>query len=130
MQYLRLNESQSQRIYGWFSTASNPVGSEYIVMEKLEGVTVTDVWFNLSTKERRRVIEQVMLSLQFRASGSIYFPLDLSEPERSHSVPLGIKGHEFCIGPMAHYSWWHGERGSLSYDYGPCKFIVLDILLL
>lgn len=61
MEYLRLNEFAVSRIYGWSSTASNPVGSEHIVMKKLEGVTVTDVWFNQSTKERRRVIEQVVL---------------------------------------------------------------------
>lgn len=127
MEYLRLNQIPVPRVYGWSSTASNAVGAEYIIMEKLEGTTLGDVWLSLSFKERHKVVEQIVLlerrlfSLQLPASGSIYFPNDLARHERSQSVPFQSQGHEFCIGPMAHYSWWHKGRDSLECDRGPCK---------
>lgn len=49
------------------------------------------------------------------ASRSVYFPGDLNEHERS------IQGIEFCISPVAHYSWWHKGRDSLTCDSGPCN---------
>lgn len=84
-----------------------------------------DIWFTLDLKQRYRVIEQIvqleskLFTLQLPANGSIYFPRDLNECERAQSVPLQVQGHEFCIGPMAHYSWWHGERSSLDCDRAP-----------
>jgi hypothetical protein len=132
MEYLQLNQIPVPRVYGWSSTTSNTVGAEYIIMEKLDGMTVGDIWFALSFKERYKVVEQIvqlekkLFSLQLPANGSIYFPHDLSEHERSQSFLLSVQGHEFCIGPMAHYSWWHGERGLLECDRGPCKSYSTD----
>ncbi|KAF1962350.1 kinase-like protein [Byssothecium circinans] len=127
LEYLRLKQIPVPRVYGWSSTASNPVGAEYIIMEKLHGKTLGDVWFTLDFKQRYKVIEQIvqleqkLFSFQLPASGSIYFPNDLDEHELSKSVPLHVQGREFCIGPMAHYSWWHGERSSLECDRGPWR---------
>lgn len=127
MEYLRLNQIPVPRVYGWSSTMSNAVGAEYIIMEKLDGMTLGDVWDTLGYKERYKVIEQIvrleqkLFSLQLPASGSIYFPHDLSEHEQSQSVPFHVQGREFCIGPMAHYSWWHADRSSFECDRGPCK---------
>src|SRR5882757_9010875 len=45
MEYLRLNQIPVPRVYGWSSTVSNAVGAEYIIMEKLEGTTLGDIWF-------------------------------------------------------------------------------------
>jgi Phosphotransferase enzyme family len=132
MEFLRLNRIPVPRVYGWSSTVSNAVGAEYIIMEKLEGTTLGDIWFSLNFKERYRIVEQIvqlerkLFSLQLPASGSIYFPNDLTEHERSQSVPFQIQGREFCIGPIAHYGWWHRERGSLECDRGPCKLYAAD----
>jgi hypothetical protein len=90
-------------VFRWPSTTSNTVGAEYIIMEKLDGMTVGDIWFALSFKERYKVVEQIvqlekkLFSLQLPANGSIYFPHDLSEHERSQSFLLSVQGHEFCI---------------------------------
>ncbi|KAL3496060.1 hypothetical protein BJX62DRAFT_232935 [Aspergillus germanicus] len=36
------------------------------------------------------------------------------------SIPLpDYRDREFCIGPIAHYSWWHEERATLETDRGP-----------
>ena len=106
MEYLRLNQIRVPRVYGWSSTTSNTVGAEYIIMEKLDGITVGDVWYTLSFKERYKVVEQIvqlekrLLLLQLPANGSIYFPHDLGEHERSQSFLLSVQGHEFCIGDI------------------------------
>ena len=132
MEYLRSNQIPVPRVYGWSSTMSNDVGAEYIIMEKLEGKTLGDLWFSLSFKERYKVVEQIvqlerkLFSLQIPASGSIYFPNDLTEEERSLSAPFQSHGHEYCIGPLTHYSWWHRGRSSIECDRGPCKLCAID----
>jgi hypothetical protein len=32
------------KVYAWNSRAENPVGAEYIVMEKAPGIQLSDVW--------------------------------------------------------------------------------------
>jgi len=66
MEYLRLNQIPVPRVYGWSSTTSNTVGAEYIIMEKLDGMTVGDIWFALSFKERYKVVGQ-MVQLEKKA---------------------------------------------------------------
>ncbi|RMZ83596.1 hypothetical protein DV738_g948, partial [Chaetothyriales sp. CBS 135597] len=125
MEYLRLNGIPVPKVYGWSSTVSNPVGAEYIILEKLEGTTLGEVWFSLGFDDRYKVIEQLvklerkLFSLELPASGSIYLPNDLSEDERERSVRFRTHGVEFCMGPMAHYSWWHKGRDLLDCDRGP-----------
>lgn len=135
MEYLQLNGIPVPRVYAWSSTTSNVVGAEYIIMEKMDGTPLGDIWFTLDFKQRRNNVEQVvqlerkLFILQFPANGSIYFPRDLNEHERAQSFPLQVQGHEFCIGPMAHYSWWHGTRSSLDCDRGPCTYIHIAYLV-
>ncbi|RMD41469.1 hypothetical protein DV735_g3650, partial [Chaetothyriales sp. CBS 134920] len=125
MEYLRLNGIPVPKVYGWSSTVSNPVGAEYIILEKVEGAPLGDVWFSLDFNARYKVVEQIvklerkLFSLELPASGSIYFPKDLLEAERERSVRFQTHGVEFCIGPMAHYSWWDKGRDLLECDRGP-----------
>ena len=80
MEYLRLNQIPVPRVYGWSSTTSNNVGAEYIIMEKLDGMTVGDIWFALSFKERYKIVEQIvqlekkLFSLQLPANGEHLLP--------------------------------------------------------
>jgi hypothetical protein len=59
------------------------------------------------------------MELEFPASGSIYYRKDVLSGD---VIPLPTHGGpEFCIGPIAHYTWWHEERGTLETDRGPFK---------
>lgn len=57
------------------------------------------------------------MSLEFPASGSLYYRTDVLSGE---GTPLSHH-RDFCIGPIAHYSWWHEQRAVLETDKGPCE---------
>lgn len=129
LDFLRLNNIPVPTVYASSSTASNPVGAEYIIMEKIEGTALGEIWYSMTTKDRYKVMKQIvelerhLFSLELPASGSIYYKKDLRPEEKAIEIPLQAdKGRAFCIGPMAHYSWWHSKRELLSADRGPCKF--------
>ncbi|EER42917.1 phosphotransferase enzyme family protein [Histoplasma capsulatum H143] len=122
LDYLRLHGITTPKVYAWCSTRENPVGSEYIIMEKLDGSPLGDVWFTMTPKEQHGIMNQIvewetrLMSLNFPASGSIYYRNDILSEE---GIPLpDCSDHEFCIGPIAHYSWWHEERVVLKTDRG------------
>ncbi|KAJ0422842.1 kinase-like domain-containing protein [Aspergillus carlsbadensis] len=83
LDYLRLHGIPTPKVYGWCSTRANPVGAEYIIMERLDGAPLGDV--------------------------CIYYQKDVLSGD---GIPLPDLGdREFCIGPIAHYSWGpFGER--------------------
>lgn len=98
-------------------------------MEKMEGTALGEIWYSMTTKDRHRVMKQIvelehhLFSLELPASGSIYFQDDLRPEEKAVAMPMqNDEGKAFCIGPMAHYSWWHDERELLDADRGPCEF--------
>lgn len=126
LDYLRLHGIPTPEVYSWCSTKANPVGTEYIIMEKLDGIPLGDTWFTLAPKEQHKVVKQIiewetrLMSLQFPASGSLYYTKDLSSESRVQlAEPTGTA---FCIGPTAHYSWWHDKRDLLKIDRGPCEW--------
>lgn len=107
-------------------SGDNPVGAEYIIMEKLDGVPLGEMWYTMTPEEQYKVMKQVveleakLMALELPAFGSIYYQRDLPT---ERSVPLPDEaGTGFCIGPMAHWSWWNGGRGALDIDRGPCKY--------
>ncbi|PGH15925.1 hypothetical protein AJ79_02092 [Helicocarpus griseus UAMH5409] len=71
------------RILGWSADPNNPVGVEYIIMEKASGVPLETRWFNLSKQERHHLvtslvdIETKIFSIPFGHFGSIYFKDDV-----------------------------------------------------
>ncbi|KAL4889177.1 kinase-like domain-containing protein [Aspergillus ambiguus] len=123
LDYLRLHGIRTPKVYAWCSTKANPVGSEYIIMEKLGGITLGDVWYSMTPKEQHDMMKKIvhweaqLMSLKFPAYGSIYYREDLTSEK---NVPLpGQKDVKFCIGPISHYSWWHDGRNTLNIDRGP-----------
>lgn len=66
------------RIFGYSTTSNNPVGSEYIIMEKAVGKEVGHTWYDLSVKERKSItlevarLEGVLFSIPLPAFGSVY----------------------------------------------------------
>ncbi|PGH13064.1 hypothetical protein AJ79_03901 [Helicocarpus griseus UAMH5409] len=97
------------KVYGYSSTSENPVGTEYIIMEKAKGVGLQSKWLTMAKKERHRLASSfVETEMNFLTSLSV-------QPEKEGS---GMS-KELCIGPIADYMFWYGKRSGLDFYRGP-----------
>lgn len=101
---LRAHGLPVPRVHAYSPDANNPAGSEYIIMEKLSGRPLGDCWFDLSDKQRLKVLLQLvqleakLYNIGLPASGSIYYGRDLlqtphvlpSRARSSVSVPMQL----------------------------------------
>ncbi|EFQ99836.1 phosphotransferase enzyme family protein [Nannizzia gypsea CBS 118893] len=97
--FLRSKDIPVPEVYGWASTTDNPVGIEYIIMEKL---------FNIP----------------FASTGSLYFKSDIPPHLQQKLYAPGIPDREddsktYCIGLTTDYMFWYGKRAELQLDRGP-----------
>lgn len=131
MQFLRLHDIPIPQIYDWASSAANAVGSEYIIMAKIEGQELEHTWYTMTVQERMSLMEKIvdmekrLFQIPFPASGSLYYTSFLQAQEGVAKMPLETataKAGEFCIGPSTEYLWWYSGRDTLVVDRGPCKF--------
>ncbi|KAJ5788891.1 phosphotransferase enzyme family protein [Penicillium psychrosexuale] len=108
------------KILAYSTSASNPVGAEYIIMEYVQGESLATRWLSLTTEEVKHVMTQVAglehktFSFRFPGYGSLYHSHDV---ENCDSIPLEEQG--YCIGPIAKREFWCDERGQLEVDRGP-----------
>ncbi|OJJ37807.1 hypothetical protein ASPWEDRAFT_171269 [Aspergillus wentii DTO 134E9] len=120
------------RVYAWSSRASeNPLGAEYILMEKQAGVVLTDVWDTIKGKQNVQILDQVvdierrLAATKFSKFGSLYYKDDLPDNSDSASSlyldPTGNKvwSKTFGIGPTNHRSFFDFGRGQLDIERGP-----------
>jgi aminoglycoside phosphotransferase (APT) family kinase protein len=112
------------KVLAYSPDQTNAVGTEYILLEKLEGTPLSDQWFSMDTKTRVKIMRQIVdverrfMSIHFPASGSLYYRRDLDGSQ--HSIPVS---DDIVVGPTAQHEWWYRERASLDIDRGPCKFL-------
>ncbi|KAK2754792.1 hypothetical protein FQN54_006685 [Arachnomyces sp. PD_36] len=107
------------KIFASSSTADNPVGAEYMIMERFYGESLASRWLSLSTSDIKDVMTQLakmeekMFSFRFPAYGSLYYKSDTPGP--SVDLPTG----RFCVGPIAKRQFWFSEREKMQLDRGP-----------
>lgn len=120
---LRAHGVPVPKVLAYSPNNTNAVGTEYMILEKLEGTPLSEQWFSMDTKTRVKVMRQIVdlerqfMSIEFPASGSLYHRRDLDGSQ--HLVPVS---GDIVVGPTAQHEWWYRERGSLKVDRGPCKF--------
>ncbi|KAH0842096.1 phosphotransferase family protein [Fonsecaea pedrosoi] len=112
----------------YYSTdAQNPVGAEFMIMEKLPGRPIGDMWFDLTEDQRLKIILEVVQAeaklsrIDLPAYGSVYYEHDLPT-DTSRAVITStsdIKG--LCIGPHTSLRWWYKEREFMEFNRGPTK---------
>jgi hypothetical protein len=131
MEFLRLHGIPIPKVFDWSSSPSNKVGSEYIVMERVQGRELADTWYTMTFEERMAVIEKivdverVLFGVQFPASGSLFFKDSLNAGVKSVDMPENNSLKDigrFCIGPSTEYLWWYQGRNELAANRGPCKY--------
>ena len=136
MEYLRLHGIPIPKVFDWSSSTDNPVQSEYIIMEKAQGMELEHTWYTMTAKERMAVVEKIvdiermLFAIRFPASGSIYFKDFLGTRTTTIDLPLAIncgKAARFCVGPSAEFLWWYHWRDELAVNRGPCKRPIFHI---
>ena len=71
------------KVLAYSSDQIIPVRTEYILLERLEGIPLSDRWFSMDTKSRVKIMRQIVdverrfMSIHFLASGSLYYRSDL-----------------------------------------------------
>lgn len=120
------------KVYAWCSQATNPVQAEYIIMEKISGVQLEDVWGSLDVDQKIVVVKQLAhhqktwAATVFRHYGSLYYAQDL-DPSISRTLHYvdqdgtEIKDLRFAIGPSVGREFVDDGRCDAQYDRGPCK---------
>ena len=126
--FLRCHGVPVPKVLGYSSDNTNPVGTEYLLLEKLEGIPLSERWFTMDTKARVKIMRQIVevekqfLQIELPASGSLYYRKDLTGSEYVIPVSGTPQGaDQIVIGPTAQYEWWYRERAALVVDRGPCK---------
>ncbi|GME52246.1 hypothetical protein PMIN01_08113, partial [Neofusicoccum parvum] len=117
------------KILTWNADSSNPVGAEYIIMEKAPGCQLVKKWGEMEDyshiifiKNLCR-IEAELAAIALPANGSLYLresmkDCDKYEPLAPEMDPFG----RFCIGPSCERAWFgDGEAESVQarFDRGP-----------
>ena len=77
-------QTPAPRVYAWNARADeNSVGAEYMVMERMPGVPLSKVWWNLQPNKKLRILLQVCdyqkrwTRTQFTKFGSLYYAKDV-----------------------------------------------------
>ncbi|KAF3899222.1 Mitochondria protein Fmp29 [Trichophyton interdigitale] len=110
------------RVLAYSPTSDNPVGAEYILMERLRGEALGPKWLSLSKTDMVDLMTQIariekkIFDFKFPAYGSLYHRHDIPKESR---VDFEVDGGDFCIGPICKRQFWHGERADMELDRGP-----------
>lgn len=129
LDFVRLHGIPVPHVFAYSVDDNNPVGAEYIIMEKVVGYELGNLWYSMTESQRLKAVFQVvklealLFSINLPASGSIYYKRDLPSGVNCTEIQVSGTVDQFCIGPDAHYKWWHNERSALSIERGPCESI-------
>ena len=112
------------KVLAWSCDALNPLGIEYIVMEKAKGRQLVEVWGEMDQPQKFRVIQNLvrlesqLASVKFPGYGNLY--LRHSVRDVSRVIPID---DVYCIGPVYNASWFP-QFSNKNHD-GPCVFSIL-----
>ncbi|KAG8623120.1 hypothetical protein KVT40_008096 [Elsinoe batatas] len=129
MAYLRKHTSiPVPKVLDWSANSNNPIGAEYIISEKMPGVSLYSMWESMSVAQHLQVVQKVAqickqtYDLSFPGYGSI-FPSNCS----LHDDEKIDMGNGYCIGPNVGRDWWNADAGeaelfqNIGFDHGPWK---------
>ncbi|KAK4496445.1 hypothetical protein PRZ48_012425 [Zasmidium cellare] len=122
MDLLRSHGLPTPVVYGYSTSANNAVGAEYILMEKIRGQCLGDIWYDLVSEQKVKIMDAVMdqevklFEIAFPGYGSVYYDKDL--PKHMERIRFPNKGGEFCLGPDASLGHWFGTRSQLDIPRG------------
>lgn len=119
------------KLLAWSADASNPVGAEYVIMEKAAGCRLSKKWDEMELEIKFKFImnlcelEAELAGGAFPAYGSLYLKESLNNGEKYEPLAPEIDPDgRFCIGPSCERAWFHNEDTEAieaRFDRGPCE---------
>lgn len=106
LQYIGANTSVPvPKVIAWSSDPSNSAGTEYMILEKLPGVSADDVWDTLKMEAKETLIRDVakhllsLFSLRFAQAGSLY----------------SAQGNSVQVGPLITTPFFRAPDGEIRF---------------
>ncbi|CAD0040865.1 unnamed protein product, partial [Aureobasidium pullulans] len=118
-------------VYAWSSRAHETlVGAEFIIMEKVEGITLEEASLPLDSPEMSQVVKSIAehvhawSCLTFEQYGCLYFARDLERhclPALRYTDSSGVQisDKRFVVGPFYHYDYLDKTRDTKRQNNGP-----------
>lgn len=134
LQVRNILKTPVSRVFAWSSKAQeNPVGAEYIIMEKLPGIELELAWPTMKIEDRLAVIQTIAIyqkswtSISFKKYGGLYYAKDLDSSSDNEALytnadGVAIKDSRFAIGPSTGRELIDDRRATVEFDRGPCIF--------
>ncbi|KAK0268280.1 hypothetical protein LTS00_017612 [Friedmanniomyces endolithicus] len=126
MDLIRSNGVPVPKVFDYSADATNPVGTEYIFMEKVPGKPLGDAWFTMSEKERMKVLSAIVdceakiFAIDLPASGSIFYEKDLLQSmDREPLSSTESTSRALCVGPDVSLKFWFEDRSALEIQRRP-----------
>jgi hypothetical protein len=100
------------KVLEWSSDSLNPVGAEYIILEKASGAQLFNTWGTMTYSDRFELVQRItelegeLASIRFPASGSLYLRDSLAKDETQFNLSHDADpSQKFCIGPSCERQW-------------------------
>ena len=115
------------RIIAHSSTSDNEVGCEWILMEKIPGVALADVWRDIDLETKNKVTRSVVgyvrqlrdLRRCFTGIGTLYFREEIDTLKAPVRV-VRAKDEKYVLGPLVTpYMFAGGRKLRVARDLGP-----------
>jgi hypothetical protein len=115
------------RVFAYSSDSRNPVGSEYIIMEKVDGVDLSSCWDSFNIETKRNIVRSLaeiqsrLFDAKFSSFGCLYFRGDIPKycAQRLYDIDH-TDDATYCIGMSTAHEFWDPQRVT-GADPGPCK---------
>ncbi|KAF2995261.1 hypothetical protein E8E13_003826 [Curvularia kusanoi] len=116
------------RVYGWSSSTDNPVGAEYILMERTKRIDLDKVWSEMSWDDRFEIVntlagyEKTFVSAKVPMIGSLYYAKDVPDPSAAQFLDSSRStdnGKAFVVGPTTHRTFFDHKRDLVEVHRGP-----------
>ncbi|KAH8725094.1 kinase-like domain-containing protein [Phaeosphaeriaceae sp. PMI808] len=118
LQYLHAHtQIPVPKVLAWNSDPLNPVGAEYVMMEKAPGIQLFKIWAEMSDWDQLCVVKQLtklegeMTNIRFPASGSLYLCNSMADDDKFVTLDREVDpSGEFCIGPSCERGWYTRDK--------------------
>ncbi|KAM5464249.1 hypothetical protein MauCBS54593_007068 [Microsporum audouinii] len=116
------------KILSWSSGIDNPVGAEYVIMEKIPGVQLETLWNQLDVEVKVNLVKEIAgyqrdwTLTSFSQYGGIYYKKDIfNATSLTYTNKNGeqITDDRFAVGPSTSRQNIDDGRAGINFDRGP-----------